>query len=237
MERAAEVLGAWAEWTKDAPEEVTSVGRMLQLPPIPEMPAPLRGRQVVVVEAAFLGDRGRRDASCSARCAISSPELDTFAMVPAAALTQLHQDPPGPVPGSGEGWMLDAFDTAAAEEIVRAAAMDGTAPLISVEVRHLEGALGRPDPNGGVLSHLEAPYAMYSIGVAPVPAAAQAVQERIAAIRSAAAPWLSRSTYFNFAEGAVEGGSLYPAGTYERLTEIRAELDPDGVFRAKHAID
>jgi hypothetical protein len=78
---------------------------------------------------------------------------------------------------------------------------------------------------------------MYSIGVAPVPAAARAAQERIAAIRSAAAPWLSRSAYFNFAEGAVEGGSLYPAGVYERLTEIRAELDPDGVFRAKHAID
>jgi len=236
MERATEVLGAWAEWTKDAPEEVTSVGRMLQIPPIPEMPEPLRGRQVVVVEAAFLGteDEGRellrplRDLE---------PELDTFATVPAAALTQLHQDPPGPVPGSGEGWMLDAFDAAAAEEIVRAAAMDGTAPLISVEVRHLEGALGRPDPNGGVLSHFEAPYVMYSIGVAPVPAAARAAQERIAAIRSAAAPWLSRSAYFNFAEGAVEGGSLYPAGVYERLTEIRAELDPDGVFRAKHAID
>ena len=230
------MLGSWAEWTTDAPEEVTSVGRMLQIPPIPEMPEPLRGRQVVVVEAAFLGteDEGRellrplRDLE---------PELDTFATVPAAALTQLHQDPPGPVPGSGEGWMLDAFDAAAAEEIVRAAAMDGTAPLISVEVRHLEGALGRPDPNGGVLSHFEAPYVMYSIGVAPVPAAARAAQERIAAIRSAAAPWLSRSAYFNFAEGAVEGGSLYPAGVYERLTEIRAELDPDGVFRAKHAID
>ena len=89
MERAPEVLGAWAEWTKDAPEEVTSLGRMLQIPPIPEMPEPLRGRQVVVVEAAFLGteEEGRellrplRDLE---------PELDTFATVPAAALTQLR---------------------------------------------------------------------------------------------------------------------------------------------------
>ena len=133
--------------------------------------------------------------------------------------------------------MLDAFDAAGAGAIVRAAEMDGTAPLISVEVRHLEGALGRPDPNGGVLSHFEAPYVMYSVGVAPVPAAVQATQARIAAIRSAAAPWLSRSSYFNFAEAGVEGSSLYPAGAYERLTEIRSELDPDGVFRAKHTID
>lgn len=236
MERATEVLGAWGDWTKDAPEEVTSVGRMLQIPPIPEMPEPLRGRQVVAVEAAFLGtEEDGRELLRPLR--ELEPELDTFATVPAAALMQLHQDPPGPVPGSGEGWMLDGFDAAAADQIVRAAAMDGTAPLISVEVRHLAGALGRPDPNGGVLSHFEAPYVMYSVGVAPVPDAARATQERIGAIRSAVTPWLSQSAYFNLAEGEVEGSSLYPAGAYERLTAIRAELDPDGVFRAKHAID
>jgi FAD/FMN-containing dehydrogenase len=236
MERATEVLGAWAEWSRDAPEAVTSVGRMLQSPPIPEKHEPLRGRQVVVVEAAFRGtvEVGRELLRPLREL---GPELDTVATVPAAARTQLHQDPPGPVPGSGEGWMLDGFDAAAAAEIVRAAGMDGTAPLISVEVRHLEGALGRPDPNGGVLSHFEAPYVMYAIGVAPVPEAARAAQERISSIRAAAAPWLSRSSYFNFAEADVEGSSLYPAGNYERLTEIRAERDPDGVFRAKHAID
>ncbi len=236
IDRATDVLGAWADWTKTAPEEVTSVGRMLQIPPIPEMPEPLRGRQLVVVEAAFLGtEEDGRDLLRPLRDL--EPEVDTFAVTPAGALTQLHQDPPGPVPGSGEGWMLDGFDAAAASAVVDAAAMDGTAPLISVEVRHLEGALGRPDPNGGVLSHFEAPYAMYSVGMAPVPAAAAATGERIAAIRSAAEPWLSRSAYFNFAEAGVEGSSLYPGGAYDRLTEIRAEMDPDGVFRAKHAID
>jgi FAD/FMN-containing dehydrogenase len=236
MERAAEVLGAWANWTKDAPEEVTSIGRMLQIPPIPEMPEALRGRQLVVVEAAFLGDEqaGRELLRPLRELA---PELDTFAMVPAAALTELHQDPPGPVPGRGEGWMLDGFDAAAADAIVRAAAMDGTAPLLSVEVRHLEGALGRPDPNGGVLSHFEAPYAMYSVAMAPSPAMVPAIDGRIAAIRGAAGPWLSRSTYFNFAERDADASTLFPGGYYERLVEIRAEVDPDGVFRAKHAID
>ena len=76
--------------------------------------------------------------------------------------------------------MLDGFDAAAADAIVRAAAMDGTAPLLSVEVKHLEGALGRPDPNGGVLSHFEAPYVMYSVAMAPSPAAVPAIDGRIA---------------------------------------------------------
>ena len=236
VERAVAVLARWAEWTQDAPDEVTSVGRLLQLPPAPEVPEPLRGRRLVVVEAAFLGDeRAGRELLGPLRTL--GPEIDTFGVVPARELIDLHRDPPAPAPGRGEGWLLDGFDPAVAAAVLEAAAMDGTSPLFSVEVRHLGGALGRPDPNGGVLSHLDAPYAMYSIGVAPVPEAAQATQERIGAIRTAAAPWLSRSAYFNFAEGAVDGGSLYPAGVYERLTEIRAELDPDGVFRAKHAID
>jgi len=235
VERAAEVLGAWAGWTADLPEEVTSVGRLLQIPPIPEMPEPLRGRQLVVVEAAFLGDEAAGRELLRPLLDLG-PELDTFQTAPARALTELHQDPPGPVPGRSEGWLLDAFDLEAATAIVDAAAMDGTSPLVSVEIRHLEGALGRPDPNGGVLSHLEAPYAMYSVGMLPSPALAPAIDGRIAAIRAAAAPWLSRSAYFNFAEGETDARAFYPGDGYGRLAEIRADADPDGVFRAKHAI-
>jgi len=235
IERATEVLGAWAEWTKDAPEEVTSVGRLLQIPPIPEMPEPLRGRQLVVVEAAFLGDEHAGEELLRPLRELE-PELDTFAVVPAATLTELHRDPPGPAPARGEGWMLDALDTDAAAAIVSAAAMDGTSPLISLEIRHLEGALGRPDPNGGVLSHFEAPYAVYAVGMLPGPELVPAVDQRLAAVRSASEPWLARATYFNLAERDADASTFFPGGNYARLVEIRAEVDPGGVFRAKHEI-
>jgi FAD/FMN-containing dehydrogenase len=235
IDRAEEVLTAWADWTVDAPDEVTSVGRLLQIPPLPEMPEPLRGRQLVVVEAAYLGDETRGRELLRPLRALG-PELDTFATVPARALTELHRDPPGPVPGRGDGWMLDGLDADAVRRLVAAAAMDGASPLLSLEVRHLEGAVGRPDPNGGVLSHLEAPYVVYAVGVATSPEAVKAVDERVAAVRAALASWLSRSAYLNFAERGVDPSALYPAGAYERLAEIRAEADPDGLFRTKHPI-
>ena len=234
-ERAVEVLGRWAEWTQDAPDEATSVGRLLQLPPAPEVPEPLRGRSLVVVEAAFVGaeDAGRE---LLAPLRALAPEIDTFAVVPARDLTELHRDPPGPAPGRGEGWMLDGFDAAAAAAVAAAAAMDGTSPLFSVEVRHLEGALGRPDPNGGVLSHLEAPYAMYSLGIASSRRAAAAIDERLALVRDATDPWLSRRRYYNFAERDVDPVSFYAQGDYGRLTAIREQVDPDALFQAKHTI-
>ena len=164
------------------------------------------------------------------------PELDTFATVPARDLTDLHRDPPGPAPGRGEGWMLDAFDGDVARPMVDAAGMDGTSQLLSVEVRHLEGALGRPDSNGGVLSHLDAAYAVYSVGIVMGPDAVAAIDRRLADLRVATEPWLSRRRYFNFAERDVDPVSFYAQGDYGRLTAVREEVDPHGLFQAKHTI-
>jgi hypothetical protein len=132
--------------------------------------------------------------------------------------------------------MLDAFEEDVARAVVDGAAMDGTSPLLSVEVRHLGGALGRPDPNGGALSHLDAPYAMYSLGIVTGPDAVGAIDERLGALRVETEPWLSRRRYFNFAERDVDPVSFYAQGDYGRLTAIREEVDPHGLFQAKHTI-
>jgi FAD/FMN-containing dehydrogenase len=232
VERAVEVLGAWSEWTAGAPDEVTSIGRLLQIPPLPEMPEPLRGRQVVVLEAAYLGDEASgRELLRPLR--ELGPEIDTFAVAPALALTELHQDPPQPVPGLGDGWMLDAFNADAAARLVETAGMDGTSPLISLEVRHLDGALGRPDPSGGALARLAAPYGLYVVGVVTGPDAAAAIDERITSLRAATEPWRSRHAYPNFAEREVAPAAFYPDGVYKRLLEIRREVDPNGLFRTR----
>jgi FAD/FMN-containing dehydrogenase len=42
LERAAEVLHAWRRWTDTAPDELTSWGRLLRMPPIDRVPEPLR---------------------------------------------------------------------------------------------------------------------------------------------------------------------------------------------------
>ena len=52
-QRAAEVLHAWRAWTDTVPDEVTSLGRLLRLPPLPELPEALRGRAFINFEAAL----------------------------------------------------------------------------------------------------------------------------------------------------------------------------------------
>jgi FAD/FMN-containing dehydrogenase len=52
IRRAAEVLHAWREWTATVPDEITSIGHLVRLPPLPEVPEPLRGRAFIPVIAA-----------------------------------------------------------------------------------------------------------------------------------------------------------------------------------------
>ena len=53
VDRAAEVMRAWREWTDELPASVMSVVRVLNFPPFPEVPEPMRGRSFVIVEAVF----------------------------------------------------------------------------------------------------------------------------------------------------------------------------------------
>src|SRR5205823_5583506 len=149
VERATEVLNAWREWIETVPDELTSVGRILQLPPLPDIPEPLRGRSFVVVETIYAGGE-EEGVALNAPLRALEPELDTVAIVPMEALSHLHMDPEFPVPGAGEGMLLEELDPEAIDALVDSAVGSS---LLSVEVRHLGGAVGRPSPLHGALSH------------------------------------------------------------------------------------
>ena len=117
IERAAEVLHAWREWTQTVPNEVTRSGRILQLPPLPQIPEPLRGRSIVVIEAAYQGSEAD-GIELMRPLRELGPEIDTFAMMPASALTRLHQDPEDPSPGIGDGALIAELPAEALDALV-----------------------------------------------------------------------------------------------------------------------
>jgi FAD/FMN-containing dehydrogenase len=81
IQRTAEVLHAWRQWTATAPDDVTSIAHILRLPPRPELPETLRGRAFAIVEAAYLGD-AHSGAELIQPLLQLGPELDTFNMIP-----------------------------------------------------------------------------------------------------------------------------------------------------------
>ena len=118
--RAAEVLRAWSAWSVDAPDEVTTAWRILNVPPIEEMPPPFRGRTIVVIDGAVMGT-DEEAAAVLAPLRALEPEMDTFERQPTAALIRLHMDPEGPTPAVSDSLVLDSLPDAAIDALVAAA--------------------------------------------------------------------------------------------------------------------
>jgi FAD/FMN-containing dehydrogenase len=234
-EESERVLSAWRDWTETTPDEVTSVGRILQLPPIDAIPEPLRGRNLVVVEIAYLGDDASGRELVAPLLALE-PEMSTLATMPAAGLVRLHADPEGNTPGIGDGAMLESLPDEALAALVEVAGPGSGSPFISVELRQLGGALGRRAAGAGAASHLEAEFVLFSVGLPFDPAMVEPLEQHLDVIGDAVAPWTAEQRYFNLTERSVDSEAFYAGSTHDRLREIRERFDPSELFRANARI-
>lgn len=235
ISRAAEVLAAYEHWARDLDERATTCVRLLRLPSLPELPEMLRGESFAVVDGAI--DAPAADAErLLAPLRALGPAIDVFAPMPAAALGRIHMDPPAPVPARGDGLILDDLPAKAIDALLSLTGPGVQSPLLVVDLRHLGGAVSRPDPDGGAVSHLPGRFLAFAVGVAPTPRAAQAVEQAIGALRTALTPWTIDRDYPNMREAAVPAARFYPPRTLSRLLAVQAAYDPDHVIRASHPL-
>jgi FAD/FMN-containing dehydrogenase len=234
-EQSEQVLTAWRDWTETTPDEVTSVGRILQLPPIEVIPEPLRGRNIVIVEVAHMGDEASGRELIAPLLELE-PEMSTMATMPAAGLVRLHGDPEGHTPAIGDGGIIESLPDEAIRALVEVAGPGSGSPFISVELRQLGGALGRPAPGAGAASHLEGDFLLFSVGLPFSPELAAALEQHLDVVEEAVAPWRAEQSYFNMAERTIDSESFYAGTTHDRLREIRERFDPSELFQANQRI-
>ncbi|MFA9429328.1 FAD-binding oxidoreductase [Egicoccus sp. AB-alg2] len=230
---AERVLRAWADWTRETPEDVTTVARLFQAPDQPDLPAGLRGRQVVVVDGAVLGPPGRA-AQLLAPLRALRPELDTFHVARADSLPRLHLDPEAPTVAHASSVLLDDLPEEAVEALVAAAGPRSGSGLVDLEVRQLGGALARPSPRGGALDRLDGAFLVLGVGIADEPAGLASLRRDTTRIFAALARWASSGLYLPMVDQANDGRRGLSPTAWERLAAIRAAADPEGRFVVPH---
>jgi FAD/FMN-containing dehydrogenase len=235
LERAGEILRAWSELVTMAPDELTSLGRLMQFPPIPEVPEPFRGRAFAIVEAAYCGPEADGAALVQPLRGLG-PEMDTLATIPVGGLGELHMDPPQPVPFAGDGMLLSELPADAVDALVGIAGAGSGSPLLSVEVRHLGGALANASASNGALSSIDAGFALYAVGMAMNADMNAAVRAHAARVQDVLAAWSADRSFMNFTERRADPGNLFDAATYARLRKVKGKYDPDAVIRGNHSI-
>jgi FAD/FMN-containing dehydrogenase len=231
--RGGEVLRGWRRWLEDVPDELTSIGRLLHFPSMPELPEHLRGRSFAVVEAVYVGD-AQTGAELLRPMRDLEPIMDTVERIPVERLSKVHMDPEHPVPGAGDGMLLSGLPDEAIHSLVRLAGSDS--PLLSVEVRHLQGELARPRPEHGVLAALEARFALSAGGVAATTAVGAAVKAHVELVQAAMSRWDAGRDYLNFTQRRERGERFFGPKAFARLQAVKARVDPGDVFRSNHPI-
>ena len=236
-ERSEEVLTRWAEWTGTVPDDMTSVGRIFQLPDAPFVPEPFRGRNLVVVEVAYTGEDLAVGEELMRPLRALGPEMDTVAEMPAPDMVRLHQDPEPPMPGIGGHVMVDRVTPEAMRRFVALTGPGSGSPFLSAEMRHLGGAAGRPAPGGGALSHLDGEGAVFVIGVPMTPEMGAALHAAVKTVEGGLHELGHGRLYRNFVEERASARAFHDDATLARLRALRRRFDPAFRIRPNHPID
>jgi FAD/FMN-containing dehydrogenase len=234
-ERAAEVMNAWRTWTETAPDQISTSMRILQVPPLPDIPESLRGRGLVVVDGAYNGPAEDAERVLAPLRQLG-PEIDSFAMMPASGLGQIHMDPPQPVPGISTPALLSGIDDEAIADLVEVAGHESGSPLLMVELRQLGGALAREPEGAGALPKLDGEYLLFALGSPMAPEMEAPIRAHLPKVHAAVAAHASGRDYLNFVEHDIDTKRLFSEDAYRRLQAVKAQYDPQDRFQSNHPI-
>lgn len=235
-ELTREGLQAYRDWAADAPEEAIGIVRMMNLPPLPDIPEVIRGKKFLQITVCCIGSREEGEEAVAPLRKIGEPLMDTFDQIPAAALTRIAMDPEPPVPGLAHHGLLEDLTDEALDAFYEAAGPESDSPLLLAEVRQLGGALARPAEKGGALDKLDCGFVVFGVGMLMDPALKDPIEGSLDKMVDAMKPWAADGGYFNYAERPCDVDSILPAETCQRLAHVKRSWDPDELIRANHAV-
>ncbi|MEU8358283.1 FAD-binding oxidoreductase [Nonomuraea sp. NPDC048882] len=230
---AGPALRAWRDWTRSLPEELTSSIAVIPFPDSPHAPAPFRGQTVAHVRVAFTGNAAEGEELLAPLRAVGPRLMDTVGELPYTGSAAIHNDPTTPSGYHSTHSLLRELPEEALEALLGARAV--------IEVRHLGGALAKPQSVANSVGNRDALYyaGMLTPGLAPG-ADLTAVRAAHEAVRRALAPWATGGQVLNFLYGDQATPEnvrrAYEPGDYERLTRLKAAWDPENLFRLNHNI-
>jgi hypothetical protein len=232
----AEAVRTYRDWAATVSDDVTSIVRFLTPPPVPDVPEQLRNVPLLTIDAACIGDQASGEATIAPLLEIGEPIMSSFGQIPAEGLCRIHMDPEQPVPGLGNHQVIRELPDEAIDAFTGLAGPDSGSPLLLTELRQLGGALGREDADGGALSHLDADFAMFGVGLPMTPELGEAIEGHLDRFEETMRPWAADGGYYNFAERPCDADAILPPEVCARLADVKRRYDPNGMIVANHAV-
>jgi hypothetical protein len=236
-ERMADLLRAWTAWHPGTPETMVSSFAVLRLPPLPELPEPLRGKFLVHLRFAYTGPAADGERMIAPLRAVAPAVLDTVADMPYAAVASIHNEPTEPLPYYERGIMLREFPAEAQDRLVELAGPDSGSTVWIAELRALGGAWDREPAVPNAVATRGLPYVLLGVEVGPL-SEEQRLEESVAGLLEGMEPWQGDRLLVNdlAPEEATDAAAIYGPERYERLAAVKKDYDPANMFRLNHNI-
>lgn len=231
LSAAADLLRAFAAFTRDAPEACTAMLVFTTAPPLPFLPAEAHGKRAVALAFCWSGDPAAAAKTMAPLIETGHPLGRHVGTMPYAGWQQTFD--PGVPAGDHYYWttsQFNALDHELIEALIPLAAAP-TDPLCEVHVHHLGGAVAAA-PNGATaFSSRDVPFFINVIGHTADPKRFGAVRDWTHSVRAVLAPYARRGMQPNFAGAAGDlRANAHDDATRAKLAALRAHYDPDGLL-------
>jgi FAD/FMN-containing dehydrogenase len=236
-ERMADVLRTWSAWHPNTPETMVSSFAALRLPPLPELPEPLRGVFAVTLRFAYNGTAADGERIIAPLRAIAPTIMDTVRDMPYSEVASIHDEPTEPLPYYERGVMLREFPGPAQDRLIELVGPGSDTTMWIAELRALGGAWDREPAEPNAVATRGLPYSLLGVEVGPLSDEPR-LRRSVAALLDGMARWQGdRRLVNNLApEEAVDAAAIYGPERYARLAAVKKAYDPTNMFRINHNV-
>ena len=224
---SAEVIRGFADYTVTAPDELTTIGSIMPIPPLPMIPAELHGTPGFTILACYVGDLEAGQGVIAPLIALAEPIAELIQPMPYPAIFELTEASSHRNPSTSKaGFLRELADEVI--DIVVGDALGGFDPFAMVQLRPLGGAIARTANDATAFSHRDKPFFMAFANVGVERENRQWVERMWSLVE----PHTS-GAYVNFIGDEGEGRIVdaYPAATYARLADVKRRYDPTNLFK------
>jgi FAD/FMN-containing dehydrogenase len=225
-----EVIEGFIAAAEAAPDELSTIANAMTAPPMPFIPSEYHGRPVVMATLAYTGDAEAGERAIAPFRALATPIADMVRPMPYPEIFPPMEEGFRPVAVS-RSLFIDGIDRRAAEAIVERLEA-ATAPMAAAQLRVLGGAVARVPAGATAYAHRARRIMVNVAAMYQRPEEQPAHAAWVAGLAgelSDGAP----GVYVGFLadEGEERVREAYPGATWDRLAAVKAEYDPDNVFR------
>jgi FAD/FMN-containing dehydrogenase len=234
IDDAAEVLRWYREFVPAQPDELGIWYGLVSVPPGPPFPEELHLRKTAALVVTQAGEQ-ESDALREAR-SFGTPLLDGVGPVPVPVWNTAFDG----VYSSGDQWywrgdFVEEIPDDAIDVHVR---FHESVPTwkSTMHLYSIDGAASRVGNDETAWGYRHAKWGQVVAGVDPDPANAEAITEWCRAYSDALKPYVLEGGYSNFAMDEPDRVRGMYGANYDRLAQIKAQYDPDNVFRVNQNI-